>query len=90
MNSRSFVLLILMVIYRFNQNMEAVESAEEYMTVCITGGRQYILKESLDTLPRARMQLRMLDGIFLKTIVLQMFILECTLSTACAKDFSSQ
>lgn len=39
--------------------MDAVESPEDYMTTCITGGRQYILKEGLDTLPRARLQMRM-------------------------------
>ncbi|XP_055916268.1 uncharacterized protein LOC129949069 [Eupeodes corollae] len=44
----------------FNQNMDAVEDAEEYMISCVKGGRQYLLKESLDTLPRARKQLKMM------------------------------
>uniref|UniRef100_T1GXP4 Fatty acyl-CoA reductase C-terminal domain-containing protein n=1 Tax=Megaselia scalaris TaxID=36166 RepID=T1GXP4_MEGSC len=40
-----FLMWILRKKPLFNQDMDAVESPEDYMTTCITGGRQYILKE---------------------------------------------
>ena len=40
-------------------NMDAEEDVEEYMISCIQGGRQYLMKESPDTLPKARRQLKL-------------------------------
>uniref|UniRef100_A0A1B0FKH3 Fatty acyl-CoA reductase n=1 Tax=Glossina morsitans morsitans TaxID=37546 RepID=A0A1B0FKH3_GLOMM len=42
----------------FNMNMNTEEGNEEYMLSCIQGGRQYLMKESPDTLPKARRQLK--------------------------------
>ncbi|XP_037820920.1 uncharacterized protein LOC119609941 [Lucilia sericata] len=42
----------------FNMNMDTVDNIEEYMISCIQGGRQYLMKESPDTLPKARRQLK--------------------------------
>lgn len=44
----------------FNMNTEEVEETE-YLKNCILGGRQYCLKEPLSTLPKARMQLKLLS-----------------------------
>lgn len=44
---------------RFNMNMDTVDDIEEYMVSCIQGGRQYLMKESPDTLPKARRQLKL-------------------------------
>lgn len=40
-------------------NMNTEEGNEEYMLSCIQGGRQYLMKESPDTLPKARRQLKL-------------------------------
>jgi fatty acyl-CoA reductase len=42
----------------FNTNTEEVDQ-NEYLKHCILGGRQYCLKEKLETLPKARLQLKL-------------------------------
>lgn len=32
---------------------------EEFIKNCLLGGRQYVVKESIDTIPRARIQMKM-------------------------------
>lgn len=43
----------------FNMNMDPKEDVEEYMISCLQGGRLYLMKESPDTLPKARRQLKL-------------------------------
>ncbi|XP_037955528.1 putative fatty acyl-CoA reductase CG5065 [Teleopsis dalmanni] len=43
----------------FNMNMDPTEDIEMYMVSCVQGGRQYLLKESPESLPRARRQLKL-------------------------------
>lgn len=41
----------------FNMDMDPVETIPMYIESCVQGGRQYLMKESPDSLPRARRQL---------------------------------
>ncbi|TMW39749.1 hypothetical protein DOY81_015171 [Sarcophaga bullata] len=43
----------------FNMNMNSGETEESYMIVCAKGARQFILKEKLEDLPKARLHLKM-------------------------------
>jgi alcohol-forming fatty acyl-CoA reductase len=45
--------------HRFNMETDHIDN-KEYMKRTILGGRQYCLKEPLSSLPKARMQLKLL------------------------------
>ncbi|XP_017147108.1 fatty acyl-CoA reductase 1 isoform X1 [Drosophila miranda] len=44
----------------FNMDMDPVETVPMYIESCVQGGRQYLMKESPDSLPRARLQLKLM------------------------------
>lgn len=41
----------------FNMDMDPEETIPMYIESCVQGGRQYLMKESPESLPRARRQL---------------------------------
>ncbi|XP_043645558.1 putative fatty acyl-CoA reductase CG5065 isoform X3 [Drosophila teissieri] len=44
----------------FNMDMDPEETVPMYIESCVQGGRQYLMKESPDSLPRARLQLKLM------------------------------
>lgn len=41
-------------------DMDPEETVPMYIESCVQGGRQYLMKESPDSLPRARLQLKLM------------------------------
>ncbi|XP_054088721.1 putative fatty acyl-CoA reductase CG5065 isoform X3 [Zeugodacus cucurbitae] len=58
----------------FNMDMDPKESIEEYMLSCLHGGRLYLMKETPESLPRARRNLKILYVLdrFCKTVIIGM------------------
>lgn len=49
----------------FNMDMHTDHTEEEYLIACIKGGREYILKEKNEDLPKARFHQKMWVSLFL-------------------------
>ncbi|XP_039955032.1 putative fatty acyl-CoA reductase CG5065 isoform X2 [Bactrocera tryoni] len=60
----------------FNMDMNSDYSEEEYLIGCIKGGREYILKEKLEDLPKARFHQKIMYGIdrFFKILFVGLFV----------------
>lgn len=58
-NIKKLFILLFGVLYSFNMDMDSGETDEEYMINCAKGARQFILKEKLEDLPKARLHLKM-------------------------------